>query len=75
MSCAVGLIALALGYGVFLQASKEKEGLRLLGQVIGIAVMIGAVLSGFCAAKYKMMGPGCPMSSKAPMCLLSGNNN
>ena len=70
-SCAVGLVALGVGYLVFLQASKEKEGLRLLGQVIGIVVMIGAVLSGICAAKCKMMGSGYSGSSGAPMCHMS----
>ena len=36
MSIALSLIALVLGYKVFLDASKEKEGLKLLGQSIGI---------------------------------------
>ena len=68
MSCAVALVALGVGYLVFLQASKEKEGLRLLGQVIGIVVMIGAVASGFCAARHKMMRSDCPIASKGAMC-------
>ncbi len=79
MSCAMGLIALGVGYLVFLSASREKEGLKLLGQVIGITVMIAAVLSIVCASAKCMkkgdysMGKGsCPMVSKAaPMCPLS----
>ena len=67
MSCAVSLIALGVGYLVYLHASKEKEGVKLLGQAIGIVVMIGAVLSMFCAARSMKMG-GCPFSGKAPMC-------
>ena len=67
MSCAVSLVALSLGYLVYLHASKEKEGVKLLGQVIGLVVMIGAVMSMFCAAKY-MKRDGCPFSGKAPMC-------
>ena len=76
MSCAVGLIALGVGYLVYLQAVKEKEGLKLLGQVIGIFVMIAAVLSMFCMAKQMKDrcdggGKNCPMmASKAPMCPL-----
>ena len=60
MYCTVGLIALAAGYLVLLQASKEKKRLKLLGQLIGILVMVGAVLSVFCAAKCRM---NCPISS------------
>ena len=70
MSCVIGLVALAAGYLVFSQASKEKEGLRLLGQVIGIVVMIGALMSGFCAIRHKMAGSGCPFS-KPSMCHFS----
>ena len=71
MSCAVGLVALGVGYMVFLQASKEKEGLKLLGQIIGIVVMIGALGSGYYAAKCKMAGSGCPIASKGAMCSFS----
>ena len=73
MSCALGLIALGVGYLVFLNANKEKEGLKLLGQVLGILIMIAAVLSSLCAAKY-MKGGSCPFSSRAPMCPLSGKS-
>ena len=69
MSCAVSLIALGIGYLVFVQAAKEKEGMKLLGQIIGIVVMIGALASGFYAAKCKHGGygkaPMCPFSTKA----------
>ena len=68
MSCGVGLIALGVGYLVLLSAYKEKEGLRLLGQVIGILIMIGAVASVMCAAKHKMDSCG---KGKAPMCPFS----
>ena len=50
MMSALGLIALALGYKAFIDACKEKEGVKLLGQVIGIVVMIAAVLTMFCGA-------------------------
>ena len=67
MHCAMGLIALGVGYLVLLQANKEKEGLKLLGQVIAVLIMIGALVSGICAAKCKFLGekaPMCPMSAK-----------
>ena len=64
--CAVGLIALGVGYLVFLQGSKEKEGLKLLGQVIGIVIMVASILAGLCVAKCKMFG------GKAPMCPITG---
>ena len=64
---ALGLIALVLGYKVFVDASKEKEGVKLLGQAIGIFVMIAAVLTIVCGtmkclAKY---GGGCPIAAKS----------
>ena len=68
MSCALALIALGVGYMVVLSANKEKEGFKLLGQVIGILIMVGSVLSSICAAKCSHDG-SCPMMSKsAPMC-------
>ena len=80
MSCAVALIALGVGYLVYLHACKEKEGVKLLGQVIGIFVMIAAVMSFMCSAAKCVRKGGhgwdkdnCPMmSSKAPMCPLGG---
>lgn len=78
MYVGLGLIALALGYQVFVNASKEKEGVKLLGQVIGIVVMIAAVLMVACGVMkcaYKYGGGmGCPMKSAmvAKVCPLSG---
>lgn len=70
-SCAVGLIALGVGYLVFLNASKEKEGLKLLGQIIGIVIMVVSLLGGLCAAKCKMFGGSCPMIGGKAMCPVS----
>ena len=64
MSVAVCLIALALGYKVFADASKEKEGIRLLGQIIGIVVMVLALISTACATMKCAYKAGCPMMSK-----------
>ena len=72
MSCAMPLIALGVGYLVYLNANKEKEGLKLLGQVIGILIMIGAVLSSVCSVSKCMRRGECHMMSKgAPMCPIS----
>ena len=68
MRCTTALIALGLGYVVLLQANKEKEGLKLLGQAIGILIMVGAIVTSLYAAKCKMGGFGkggmCPFSGK-----------
>lgn len=64
------LIALSLGYLVFLGASKEKEGLRLLGQVIGVLVMIVSFLATVCCVSQVSSAKGswagykstCPIS-------------
>ena len=74
MDCAVALVALGVGYLVLLQANKEKEGLKILGQVIAILVMLGASCSFLCASLKCMKGDHCgkSMSGKAPMCPMSG---
>ena len=72
---AMALVALGVGYLTFAAASKEKEGLKLLGQAIGIFVMIAAFLlvlcsAAKCAGKYSYgKGSGnCQLSQKAPLC-------
>ena len=65
MHAAVSLVALALGYKVFADAHKEKEGLKLLGQIVGIVVMIAAVLSMICGAMKCMNGSQCPLTAKS----------
>ena len=67
MGCAMGLVALGVGYLVFLNANREKEGLKLLGQALGVFIMIVAVLSLLCSAAKCMKGG----YSKAPMCPLT----
>ena len=73
MHSAVALIALALGYKVFADAHKEKEGLKLLGQIVGVVVMLAAVLCALygtvrcmnksqCSTMSKM---GCPLTAGA----------
>ena len=65
MRSAVALIALVLGYKSYVDACREKEGIKLLGQVIGIFVMIAAVLSLVCGAvKCFSRGADCPFSKK-----------
>ena len=54
MKIAIALIALALGYKVFSEASKEKEGLKLLGQTVGIFVMILSLLLTLCGVSMMM---------------------
>jgi hypothetical protein len=71
MSCAMSLIALGVGYLVLLQANKEKEGLRILGQALGILIMIAAVLSSLCAVSKCGMKGGYRGFEKAPMCPVS----
>ena len=73
MSLALALIALGVGYLVFAAASKEKEGLKLLGQIIGIVVMVAALCAGVCAG-MKCMKNGCPMMGKGMgmACPMSG---
>lgn len=54
MSISLCLIALALGYLVVLQASKEKEGLKVLGQAVGSIVMIVAFFGSLCCASQAL---------------------
>ncbi len=73
MGCAMGLVALGVGYLVLLSANREKEGVKLLGQAIGIFIMVAAFLSSVCMAMKCGKGE-CGMSGhgKAPMCPVSG---
>jgi hypothetical protein len=79
MKIVLALIALVLGYKAFLDASKEKEGLKLLGQVIGIFVMGMALLAFICGLmKYCGVFGGygkgvCPYAKgPAAVCLMKG---
>ncbi len=71
MGYAMSAIALGVGYLVLLRAGKEKDFLRLSGMSIGIFLMLTAVISMCCASKYSSMKNGCPLMSKAPMCMFS----
>lgn len=65
MSGAVSLVALGVGYLVYITACKEKEGVKILGQVIGIFVMIAAILCLICSSMKCMdkgAGYGCHKS-------------
>ena len=73
MHGAISLVALALGYKVFTDAYKEKEGLKLLGQMIGVVVMIAAVLSILCGAAKCMGKSDCPMMRKSE-CSMMGKH-
>ena len=64
MSIATGLIALGIGYLVYIAASKEKEGLKILGQVIGIFVMALSVLAILCAGMHCLSKGSCPLMGK-----------
>ncbi len=75
MGCAIALVALGVGYLVLLQANKEKEGLKILGQAIGIIILIGAVMSSLCSVAKCMKGghgcadkKACSMMAKGAMC-------
>ena len=69
MGCAIGLIALGVGYMVFLSASKEQGSLRQVGRIIGAVIIVASIITGICTMLCKK--GGCPMSGKAPMCHFS----
>ena len=73
MHGAISLVALALGYKVFTDAHKEKEGLKLLGQMIGVVVMIAAALSMLCGVMKCMGKSDCPMMRKSE-CSMMGKH-
>ncbi len=73
MSCLVSLITAGIGYLVFLQASKERGVMRLLGLGIGFFLIGAGVLSLMCPNMCSMKsacdmkkGGMCPVSLKAP---------
>ena len=74
MHIGIALVSLALGYKVLVDASKEKEGLKILGQAIGIVVILASIAAfacgvSKCAGKYgdrgKMAKGNCSMMDKA----------
>ena len=64
MGAGLMLIALALGYKAYVDATKEKDGLRILGQVIGIVIMLTAVCGFICSSVMCMKRGGCPLESE-----------
>jgi hypothetical protein len=76
MQAILSLIALGWGYRVLLDAYREKEGLKILGQVIGIFVMIAALLglsAGLCPKMRGMgMGDCAMMKSAKAFCPVTG---
>ncbi len=64
MSVAFCLIALAVGYKVFVDASKEKKDVKVLGRAIGIFIMVVAFLLSLCGAMKYAYKSGCPIMSK-----------
>jgi hypothetical protein len=65
--CALGLIALGVGYLVLIHAGREAGGIRTLGKIVGAVIMIASIAGMVCAAKCKMGGGSCPLTGKA-MC-------
>ena len=64
MGCAVNLIALGVGYMVFLSATKEKGGIRDFGRIVGIVIIIASIASGICGAmRCKYLKNACGMKS------------
>ena len=74
MWIALNLIAMAFGYKVLAAASKEKGGLKMVGQLVAMFILILAFASSSYAvlryAKYR--NPNCPMMVK--LCHLAGNS-
>ena len=71
MHITMSLAALCLGYLVFIQGSREKEGIRALGRMIGIVVMLLATACFAASAMRCSLKGGCPMSKKW-MCPMKG---
>ncbi len=68
------LITIAVGYWVLIVASKEKGGLKKLGKVLGIVIIVLSFLGVGCKLYYKCSGTGyfgkgmgfkCPISQRA----------
>ncbi len=61
MHVGITLVSLALGYVVLVSASKEKEGMKVLGQAIGILVILGSLAGFLCGVTMKCLKKGyCP---------------
>jgi hypothetical protein len=70
MTIALSLIALALGYKVFVDASHNTNAYRVLGRAIGIYVMILAfAVSAYSLMKFSCRAAGlsCPVAKMCPI--------
>ena len=79
MYIALNLIALAVGYLVFLEATKEKKDTKTVGRLIGVFVMtaaLGTILIAFAESSaancLKRGGYKCPLAFK--LCSLRGQS-
>ena len=66
------LIALGVGYVVFINASKEKKNLKFIGQGIGVLLIAGALITMLsysmdCVSRY-----GCPFAAMKSQCSMMG---
>jgi len=71
MCTAVALIALSLGCKVFVDAQKEKKGLKRLGEIVGAVVMIVAFVCVLHGVAKCGRSSQCSMISKGMNCLMS----
>ena len=71
MSIALCLVALSAGYLVFVAAVKEEDGLRFLGQTIGVAVMLIAILTSACCL-WQGLGWKASAAGEKVSCSVSG---
>ena len=74
MQIGITLVSMSLGYLAYVQATKEKDGLRILGQAVGIFVILASIAGFVCGASRCMMKKGmCSMPMKMN-CPISGSN-
>ena len=61
------LLGLALGYFVFWHASSQKSEVKVLGRIVGLAILTISAGALFCAAMCKMGNSGCGFKSGCDM--------
>lgn len=72
MGIALSLIALGVGYKVYLDASRQEGALKRWGKAIGIFIMIASLFGVMCGTYFKLCGrpflfkPFCPITIPQP---------
>ena len=69
----VSLIALGIGYLVFVKAAKEIGNVKVVGKGIAVLIMLVSLLTLLCNSMTCIAKKGCPFSGKGSCSMMGGH--